>query len=71
MIDGEIKKVLAIRKKEGPAMGGVPGAIKFCNRDRRSAVDVDAHDRRLCVSGHEDHTVRSPRTSASLRRVTD
>src|ERR1700730_8361702 len=37
VIVGDIKKVLTIRKKEGPAMRSVPGAINFRSRDRGPA----------------------------------
>jgi hypothetical protein len=69
VIDGDIKKVLTIRKKEGPAMRSVPGPINFRSRDRGPAIGADSHNGRLCVCGQEDHAVRSPGASASLRGV--
>src|SRR5580698_3208018 len=71
MIECKIKKVLAIGKKEWPAMRGMPGMIKFRDRDRNSAVRAHPAHGRLHVRGQDDYAVRSPCAAAALRSVTN
>src|SRR5271168_928630 len=67
--DGQIEEVLPVRKKVRPTVRSVLRKIQFCDVRWSSSGGADAYYRLLRVGGKEDHSVRSPRASASEVRV--